>query len=199
MTRARALVLTPLDVYSLQEACLTSRLLILQPGVSHLSTLARLGGSCSRGQVLPPARCNLVAEVSLRRVTRIHCPRCCWWYSLLSTGCFAAMYTARSTSGHQLLLFRWPGELFQYTAPQSIACRGIQMGVRPVLPIGDCGCMVPSPRSALNCFCRKDAVLARRRLADEQNIRRHVSRLDLPWLNDRTPLLLSCECVDLGV
>jgi hypothetical protein len=175
MTRARALVLTPLDVYSLQEACLTSRLLILQPGVSHLSTLARLGGSCSRGQVLPPAICNLVAEVSLRRVTRIHCPRCCWWYSMLSTGCFAAMYTARSTPGHQLL-FRWPGELFQCTAPQSIACRGITVWLRPVLPIGDCGCMVCSPPSASNCFCRMDAVLARRRLAVEQSIRCHASR-----------------------
>lgn len=59
--------------------------------------------------------------------------------------------------------------------------------------------MMCSPLSAPSCLGWKDVVLARRRLAVEQSIRRHVTRLDRRCLNGRMPLLLGSECVGVGV
>ena len=101
--------------------------------------------------------------------------------------------------GTNLLLFRWPNELFQCAAPHSVEDRGVPMCLRPALPIGDCGCMACSPHSAQMYFCWKDAVLARGMLIVEQSIRCHVSHPDRRQINGRIPLYLVANALLSGV
>ena len=103
--------------------------------------------------VLPPARSNLAVEVSLQHGDP-HSSPALLFVALNAKHRFASPHCTLPVTPPRtnLLLFRRPGEFSRCIAPHSVQWRGFPKWPRLALPIGDCGCMVCSPRSAPHCF-----------------------------------------------